>query len=100
MDIENFSTVSNVESFEGTNDVESQSSKNYFKSQIDSMIERGEGNKWFCKECGKNFNRKFTAENHCETHIKGYLHQCHYCNKEYSSRNSLSNHISLFHKNR
>ena len=57
-----------------------------------------------CKVCGKisgkslKQNQKQNLKNHIETYMEGLSYACPICNKSFRSRNSLSNHRSVYHK--
>ena len=68
---------------------------------INLMIEKLEhGGKFACKVCGKiEYKDKFNIRNHIEgKHIEGVSHPCNHCGKTFRSRNSLSTHMTVFHK--
>ena len=68
---------------------------------INSMIEKLEhGGKFACKVCGKiEYKDKFNMRSHIEgKHIEGVSHPCNQCGKTFRSRNSLSTHMTVFHK--
>merc|ERR1712096_146677 len=64
--------------------------------QIEQMMEKNEG-LWKCKVCGKTGKNKAILKIHTETHIEGFSHTCHICNKTLSTRNSLNVHINNIH---
>ena len=64
--------------------------------QIEQMIEKKD-DLWRCKVCGKIASQKSTIQNHSETHIEGVQHDCHVCNKIFSTRCGLRTHISGIH---
>jgi ribosomal protein L37AE/L43A len=64
--------------------------------QIEQMIEKTEGI-WQCKLCGKTIVKRGDMQKHAETHIQGVYHVCHICNKTFSTRASLRDHISNIH---
>ena len=69
------------------------------EDQICSMIDTVNG-KYSCSTCG-NFetSKKQNIRNHIEAkHIEGVSHPCNQCGKSFRSRNSLSKHISVYHK--
>ena len=53
-----------------------------------------------CKVCGKTNLRKHHIVNHVEAvhfpHM--FKYSCHYCGKEYKSKNSLDVHVSTSHR--
>merc|ERR1712129_85967 len=72
------------------------------RSEIFTRMEKyqdsDDGLMWRCTECGKILQRKDKLENHIETHLKGFIHNCNYCDKTRSTRGALRTHISLNHK--
>ena len=64
--------------------------------QINEMIEKND-DVWTCKICWKTKAHKGDLQKHAETHIKGISHVCHICNKTFTNRHNLRNHISGTH---
>merc|ERR1712129_426525 len=67
-------------------------------ARIEMYQDSDEGSMWRCTECGKLLKRKDKLENHIESHLKGFTHNCSYCDKTRSTRGALRTHISLNHK--
>ena len=66
---------------------------------VESMMEYMGQGKYVCKVCGKNANHKNNMRNHVEAnHIEGATHSCNQCGKQFRSGNSLSVHLSRYHK--
>lgn len=67
--------------------------------QIDEHIEKALDGTYICKLCGKKTGvNKTHIRNHIETHLDGLSFNCQHCGKAFRSRNSLSKHISVYHK--
>ena len=49
---------------------------------------------WFCKACQYHTTDASNIRKHCETHIKGLLFACKFCNKEFTSKTNLYSHRS------
>ena len=64
--------------------------------QIQQMVEKKEG-LWQCKVCGKTLKRKDCLAIHAETHIEGFSHSCHICNKTFSNRSGHRTHVNTIH---
>ena len=62
--------------------------------QIKEMIEKSDG-VYTCKVCGKAGHNYQNMFRHAETHIEGISHACHICNKSFSTRPTLRNHILI-----
>ena len=80
---------------------------NYIKTEFNTVDELGYGiekliekidNWWTCKTCAKTMRKKTDMQRHAEIHIKGLSHACKFCDKKYSTRNSLRSHISDVHR--
>jgi len=68
-------------------------------STVNSMMQKNEQGLWSCNICGKSDKLKQHLRNHIEAkHIEGVSHPCGQCGKQFRSRNSLSCHMSVFHK--
>ena len=66
---------------------------------INSMIKIIETGGFECNNFGKIINHRTHMKNHIEgTHIEGVSHPCGHCGKQFRSRNSLQNHVSIYHK--
>merc|ERR1711909_11106 len=64
--------------------------------QIKQMIEKSD-DVWKCKVCGKTSSNMGNMWQHTETHIEGMSHSCHICNKSFSNRPNVRNHIKNIH---
>merc|ERR1719186_872648 len=67
--------------------------------QIEQMMEKIEG-LWHCKVCGKTVTSKNKThlKDHMESqHIEGVSHICHLCNKIWSTRKALRDHVRDHH---
>ena len=64
--------------------------------KVRQMIEKSDG-VWKCKVCGKTNPDRGNMGQHAETHIEGMSHDCHICNKSFSTRPSLRSHIKDVH---
>ena len=53
---------------------------------------------WSCLTCGYTSSRNFNIKKHVEIHLDGLCYSCSLCNKEFRSKDSLSNHKYLKHK--
>ena len=83
---------------------------NEVKSMIESNLEPLEGGHFRCKVCGKDSKGmtktrdsstlKWNMRNHVETHVEGLSYSCQPCGKMFRSKNSFSNHKSVYHKNK
>ena len=83
--------------FKETNGGKIQINKNNdLELQIMEIIEKSEG-VWKCKVCGKTSYKKSHTRRHAETHIEGFAHACHICNKSFSTTNSLQSHHKRTH---
>ena len=58
------------------------------------MIEKNEG-VWRCKVCGKTMKKDMRR--HAERHIEGMPYSCNLCDKTFSHRVGLRQHISGIH---
>ena len=68
-------------------------------NQIDEHTEKALDGTYVCKLCGKKTGaNKAHIRNHIETHLDGLSFNCQHCGKAFRSRNSLSKHISVYHK--
>ena len=68
---------------------------------ISEIYPDGGGKLWNCSICNSLSHRsKINVRNHIESvHFPGlFTYQCPHCGKELSSNNSLSQHVSRFHK--
>ena len=79
------------------------------ESMIENNLEQLEGGHFRCKVCGKDSkgmsktiktNIKWNMKNHVETHVEGLSYSCKQCGKKFRSKNSFSDHKSVFHKNK
>ena len=70
----------------------------------DQYMEDCDDGRYRCSVCGKNsngtINHKQDMMNHIETHIEGLSYTCPLCQKIFRSRNSLTNHRSVYHKSK
>lgn len=66
--------------------------------QIENMIMKNAGG-WQCNMCGKSANHKSDLQRHAEVHIAGVSHTCDFCNKIFSTKNSLRVHKQRKHRN-
>jgi len=53
---------------------------------------------WECVQCGKIAKTKQHIKSHVETHLIGVRHHCKFCLKSFKTTNSLSKHISQYHR--
>ena len=53
---------------------------------------------WECVQCGKIAKTKQHIKSHVETHLVGVSHVCKFCFKNFKTTNSLSKHITHYHK--
>lgn len=53
---------------------------------------------WECVQCGKIAKTKQHIKSHVETHLVGVSHDCKFCFKSFKTTNSLSKHISYYHR--
>jgi len=60
------------------------------------MIEKSDG-LWKCKVCGKTYKRCSHIKVHAESHIEGISLICNICNKSFSNREHLRDHIRKIH---
>ena len=68
---------------------------------LESMIARVEDGgplKYQCHTCGKTMSDRTKIKRHAEVHLD-LTHNCIVCQKQFKTRNSLSVHYSLAHKN-
>ena len=77
--------------------------QNPFQSmdEADKYIENIDYNTIRCSLCGKTDMKKYVRNmrNHIETHMDGLSYKCPICDKTFRSKNSLSSHKTLYHKN-
>ena len=67
--------------------------------QIEEHIEKSLDGTFICRLCGKKSGANKThIRNHIETHLEGLSFNCQHCGKAFRSRNSLSKHVSVYHK--
>ena len=80
--------------------MKTQANNEELDETINSMLERLETGEHACKVCGKIEAKNVShIRNHIEAkHIEGMSHSCSQCGKLFRSRNSLGNHVSLYHK--
>ena len=77
---------------------------NEVDEKIVEYIETCSDGSYRCKVCGKisrkslKQNQMQNVRNHIETHMEGLSYACSICYKSFKSRNSLSNHRSVYHK--
>ena len=76
-------------------------------SMIENNLEQLEDGHFRCKVCGKDSkgmtktkDLKTNMKNHVETHVEGLSYSCQLCGKNFRSKNSFSNHKSVYHKNK
>ena len=68
--------------------------------KIEQNLSKNLDGTYSCKICGKNSGRIISnCKHHIETHLEGLSFNCPMCEKTFRSRNSLSNHNSLKHRN-
>merc|ERR1712179_110809 len=93
---ENFETTEyNVEKI-GTKSRKSYANKE-LDIQIEQIIKFNEG-LWRCEVCDKTTpGEKKVMQNHAETHIEGWAHDCQSCSKTFKTRQLLRMHIYGFH---
>ena len=48
-----------------------------------------------CEVCEKKFSRKFILENHMLTHTKIRAHECDICDKKFFQKSSLVTHFRI-----
>ena len=48
---------------------------------------------WVCNECRYGSKNKENVMEHAETHIEGIVHKCNGCNRVFSKKTSLKNHL-------
>ena len=66
---------------------------------VSSMMQKKYQGCWSCNICGKTEKNAKHLENHIEAkHIEGVTHPCGQCGKYFRSRNSLSVHLSKYHR--
>ena len=53
---------------------------------------------WICLACVYTSNRGDNIRKHVETHLEGLCYTCNLCNKEFRSKDSLTNHKYRIHK--
>ena len=75
--------VENVDSFEYQN--------TFDNSVTELMIKTEKG--WKCTECVYLKKNKSHVQEHVETHIEGYSHQCNSCDKTFQMRKNLRRHF-------
>ena len=70
--------------------------------KVDQHLVRDEDGSWRCLLCGKSVNGRSSRQqlrNHVEgRHLEGISIPCNLCGKTFRSRNSLKNHLSIYHK--
>ena len=79
----------------GGNSIINQSDINV-KEIVKEMISQV-GEKWVCKNCGRETRTKSSIELHAEIHIDGLSFNCDKCGMEFRSRNALATHRSRSH---
>jgi len=69
------------------------------RSNFSSYIDRGDGSKFRCTLCGKEFKESGTVNKHIENiHFPGtYTYYCKFCPESFGTRNNLYKHISKNH---
>ena len=80
--------------------MKTQANNEKLDETINSMLEKLETEGHACKVCGKIETKNVCLiRNHIEAkHIEGISHSCGQCGKLFRSRNSLGNHVSIYHK--
>ena len=81
----------------------------YVGSMSDDNLEEMDGGHFRCRVCGKDSKgmtntpqryRKRNMKSHLEMHLEGLSYSCELCGKDFRSKNSLSVHKSVYHKNK
>ena len=49
---------------------------------------------WVCNECRYGSKSKANVMEHAETHIEGIVHKCKFCNRVFTKKTSLKNHLN------
>ena len=73
-------------------------SLNVFDQSLFENMEQNSEGLYVCKLCDKTIKMKTHMKYHIETHIVGLTFQCHICEKNFKSRNSLNVHRTLYHR--
>ena len=66
--------------------------------QLVDLIETSADGSFNCTMCEKKDKVRQRLIKHIETHLSGLSYQCSECDKSYSTRSSLANHKSVYHR--
>ena len=67
-----------------------------YDQQVSKLAVKTE-NGWKCSQCSYSMKGRGHVLEHAEMHIKGYSHECMYCDKTYSMKRNIRHHIRRFH---
>lgn len=65
---------------------------------ITEVYEGSAGKMFKCVVCSKLSKLKHHIKNHVEIHVAGLSYTCSYCGKPFKSKNSLTSHVSRWHR--
>jgi hypothetical protein len=65
---------------------------------VETMIQKGQGGRYDCVQCGKSLVDKSKAKRHAEIHLN-MSHPCIVCHKVFKTRNVLATHYTREHPN-
>ena len=68
-----------------------------YKKKLFDLLFRTEG-RWMCKECPYKSSKKAHALDHAEKHIKGFTLECKFCDKTFSRKSCIRQHMGRWHK--
>jgi len=63
---------------------------------VDTMIQKEEGGRYSCLQCGKTMSDKSKIKRHAEIHLD-MSHPCIVCQKVFKTRNVLATHYTREH---
>ena len=67
-------------------------------AKIMEYVVKNQDGSYSCGMCGKNAGKLSHIKSHVETHMEGLSFPCQSCDKTFRSRNSLSIHITRYHR--
>ena len=66
--------------------------------KVSELISKTDDGKWICSTCSQGFENRARVLKHAEQHVEGYQLPCLICDKTFSMKRNLKQHIYNNHK--